>query len=70
MAKALYYQENKSPLEFTVLKTHPNKSVDLGPEGGPAKITECAVTQNPEIGSCTLVEEKPAKKPDEDKGKK
>lgn len=67
--KATYYHDVSGKLvarEFTVLKKHADGTVDLGPEGGEAKITNCKLTDAPENGSAVLVE---AAKPKDDKPK-
>ena len=59
--KALYHYEVSGKLvsrEFGVLKKHTDGTVDLGPEGGEARVTNCKITSEPENGSCTLVAEK------------
>jgi hypothetical protein len=57
MAKVLYHQEAREPKEFTVLKKHENGTLDIGPEGGPAVVTEVKVLDEPKPGYVTLIKE-------------
>lgn len=73
--KAIYHHDvsgKLQPREFTVLKTHADGTVDLGPEGGEARVTNCKLTAEPANGSAVLVQEDKPKeeKPKEDKPKK
>ena len=57
--KVFYHQEWKpdSPTLFSVLKKNQDGTVDIGPEGGPAVVTNCKITSEPKFGSCTEVKE-------------
>lgn len=62
MKKVLYHQEGLEPKEFVILKQHADGLVDIGPEGGPAVVTKCPVTETPKLGSCTAIPEPEAPK--------
>lgn len=59
MKKVAYHQAFRDPQPFTVLKENENGTVDIGPVGGPAVVTNCPIVGVPEPGSCTLVKEAP-----------
>lgn len=70
MKAATYHQPaSEGDRVFAVLKENKDGTVDLGPEGGEAVITNCPVVDEPEVGACTIdkpaaapaKEEKPAK---------
>jgi hypothetical protein len=71
MSKAIYHYEAAGRLvskEFEVLKTHADGTVDLGPAGGEARVTNCSLTAQPVNGSATVFEAK-AEKPKDEKPK-
>lgn len=70
--KALYHTEGNPPLELTVLKKNKDGTVDIGPEGGVAVVTNCPLVAEAANGSASLIDEsKPEEiKPDESKKSK
>jgi hypothetical protein len=59
--RVLYHLDGQQPVEYVVLKEHGNALVDIGPEGGPAVVTQCAVLKQAMHGHCTLVIEETQK---------
>lgn len=57
MPKQAYYHREQNPaLEVFIVKENDDKTVDLArEEKGAPFITGCVVTEQPEVGSCTLV---------------
>lgn len=62
MKTALYHQTGKAPLQLKVVKEHTNGTVDLADAAGKVVVSECVVVarQEPEVGSCTLMEDEDA----------
>lgn len=73
---ALYHQQGKPPLKLLVKSENPDGTVNLVDATGRTVVSECAVTQEPENGSCTIMAEDapakpaPAKDDKKDDGKK
>ena len=64
--KVTYHMPEGRSEVFSVLAENKDGTIDIGPEDGPAFVTECRVTETPEVGSATAINpekpEKPAKK--------
>jgi hypothetical protein len=54
MKNALYYQEDKPPVAFVVLKENADGTVDIGLDGKPAVVTSCVVSDTPLPGQCAV----------------
>lgn len=65
---AHYHTEKNAPHRMHVLKRNADGTVDIGPENGPAIVTNCPVTADPVNGSCTLGEALVAAVADESPG--
>lgn len=66
--KVTYHQEGGLDREFVILaKDAEKKTVDIGPEGGPAVVTSVQITESAEVGKVTLHKEAPSEK-SEDSG--
>lgn len=54
MSKAIYHPEAGREIEFDVIATNDNGTVDLAFDGQ-AVVTSCKVTELPTVGACVLV---------------
>ena len=49
-----YCPEEGRHIDFVILKEHENKTVDVGPEGGPIVVSNCQLSDTQDVGTATL----------------
>ena len=49
-----YCPEEGRHIDFVILKEHDDKTVDVGPEGGPVAVSNCPLSETQDIGTATL----------------
>lgn len=63
----LYHTEGNAPLLLVVLKKNKDGTVNIGPDGGPAIVTNCPIVDEPKPGYATVVVESEPEKSTESK---
>ena len=53
--KVHYHQDNRPPLELTVLNQNKDGTIDIGPEKGEPVVTSCKLLDAPVSGCATAI---------------